>query len=104
MHRSSFLLPALLAFLVIAPSAALGAANLGSTAAVTPAGPAEPLPDFLEPQKPIRSTSCSARTKCYAAPFNFVSCTGEWECYASNGCYVYCDGFQYDCNPFFLCP
>ncbi len=105
-ERSRFLLPLLLALALVAPFAPLGAADLGSgvaAPAVTPVAPAEPLPDFME-QEPIQSTACSARTKCYAAPFNFVSCTGTWDCYTSNGCYVYCDGYQYDCNPFFLCP
>jgi hypothetical protein len=100
---SCFLLPVLLTLVVSAPAIPLGAADLGQPPAITSAAPAE-LPEFMEPQAPIQSTACSARTKCYAAPFNFVSCTGEWSCYTSNGCYVYCDGFQIDCNPFFLCP
>lgn len=65
---------------------------------------AQQVPDWMNPHKPIQTSACSARTKCYAYPYQILSCTGEFDCYASNGCYIYCDGYEYDCNPFYLCP
>ena len=106
MNKLSRFLP-ILALLGLGATAALGAADLPANvpaAQMSPAQQVPEVPDWMNPNKPIQTTSCSARTKCYAYPFNWVSCTGEFDCYTSNGCYVYCDGYQYDCNPFYLCP
>lgn len=123
MNKLSYFLLPILTLLGPAAVAPLNAADLSSATVMVPAAqplqstaaPAvsaqrtshlQPLPDWMEPQKPIQSQAgaCSARTRCYAPPFAVVSCSGVFDCYTSNGCYVYCDGYEYDCPPYYVCP